>query len=210
MPRQNGKVPAYRLHKPSGQARAIVGGKHIYLGRHSSPASREKYARIIAELSASSPTTAGESPACAQPGLSVNELPLRHIAFARSYYDRNGVVTKEYSGLKEALLPVRQLFGLTRARDFGPKAAKDRAAAIHRQRNLQEPDQPSDQPDQLARFQVGGGGRIDFGVSCTTACNRFRGCGTVALQLGKQSQSSQFWTFTLRAFCHSCLRTWRP
>jgi len=25
------RVPAYRLHKPSGQARVIVDGKHVYL-----------------------------------------------------------------------------------------------------------------------------------------------------------------------------------
>ena len=29
-------VPAYRLHKPSGQARAIVDGRHVYLGKFNS------------------------------------------------------------------------------------------------------------------------------------------------------------------------------
>ncbi len=30
-------VPAYRLHKPSGQVRVIVNGQHVYLGKYDSP-----------------------------------------------------------------------------------------------------------------------------------------------------------------------------
>ncbi len=51
MPRKPGPAPAYRLHKPSGQVRVIVGGDHIYLGRYGATESREKYARVIAESS---------------------------------------------------------------------------------------------------------------------------------------------------------------
>ena len=32
MPRRSPHVPAYRLHKPSGQARVIIDGEHVYLG----------------------------------------------------------------------------------------------------------------------------------------------------------------------------------
>ena len=53
MPRRS--VPSYRLHKPSDQARTIVRGKHIYLGKYNSPESRRKYARLLAEMS--QPTT---------------------------------------------------------------------------------------------------------------------------------------------------------
>ena len=37
MPRQS--VPSYRLHKPSGQARTIILGRHIYLGKYNLPES---------------------------------------------------------------------------------------------------------------------------------------------------------------------------
>ena len=37
MPRKRGHVPGYRLHKPSGQARVIIDGEHIYLGKYGSP-----------------------------------------------------------------------------------------------------------------------------------------------------------------------------
>ena len=50
MPKKNGHVPAYCLHKPSGQARVIINHEHIYLGKFGFAESREKYARLIAEL----------------------------------------------------------------------------------------------------------------------------------------------------------------
>ena len=54
MPKRDGHVPGYLLHKPSGQARVIIDGKHIYLGEYGSPESHEKYARLIAEFSKTS------------------------------------------------------------------------------------------------------------------------------------------------------------
>ena len=56
MPKRKGHVPSYRLHKPSGQARVIINREHIYLGPYGSPESREKYARLIAEMSISAET----------------------------------------------------------------------------------------------------------------------------------------------------------
>ena len=53
MSQKRSRVPAYRLHKPSGQARVIIDGQHIHLGRYGSPESREKYARLIAERAVS-------------------------------------------------------------------------------------------------------------------------------------------------------------
>ena len=122
MPRKYGIVPA-TVSQAFWAGPGIAGGEHS-IWATMDPASREKYARLIAELSAGSATAAAEPPASPPPDLSVNELLLRYFEFAQSYYVRNGVVTKEYSGLKEALLPVRQLFGLTRARDLGQRRLK--------------------------------------------------------------------------------------
>lgn len=41
-------VPSYRLHKSTGQARVIISGKHIYLGKYDTPESWEKYSRVVA------------------------------------------------------------------------------------------------------------------------------------------------------------------
>lgn len=46
---RNRKPPKYRLHKPSGRAYVEIEGKAIYLGKHGSAESRERYARTIAE-----------------------------------------------------------------------------------------------------------------------------------------------------------------
>ena len=43
------KAPSYRRHKKSGQAFFRLGGRQIYLGKHGSPESQEKYRRILAE-----------------------------------------------------------------------------------------------------------------------------------------------------------------
>ena len=49
MPASPRKIPAYRLHKPTGQAVVTLNGRDFYLGRHGSPASRDEYDRLIAE-----------------------------------------------------------------------------------------------------------------------------------------------------------------
>jgi hypothetical protein len=43
------RVPSYREHKPSGQARVIIQGKHFYLGEYGTPESWEMYQRLVAE-----------------------------------------------------------------------------------------------------------------------------------------------------------------
>jgi hypothetical protein len=72
MPRKNGHVPAYRLHKPSGQARAIINHEHVYLGKFGSVESREKYARLIAERNANGGSSSGPP---ARPYPSVTPAP---------------------------------------------------------------------------------------------------------------------------------------
>jgi len=54
MPRPKG-IPAYRLHKASGPARVIIGGRHVAPGPHRSPESHVEYARVVAEYVRRSP-----------------------------------------------------------------------------------------------------------------------------------------------------------
>ena len=51
MPRRKSAlpIPAYGLHRATGQARVVIHGRTAYLGRHDSPGSWEKYRRLIAE-----------------------------------------------------------------------------------------------------------------------------------------------------------------
>ncbi len=42
-------VPKYRLHRPKALAVVTLGGRDIYLGPYSSPASKAEYDRLITE-----------------------------------------------------------------------------------------------------------------------------------------------------------------
>ena len=43
------RLPSYRIHKPTGQAVATIGGRDVYLGKYESRRNRTEYDRIIAE-----------------------------------------------------------------------------------------------------------------------------------------------------------------
>lgn len=133
MPRPK-SVPSYCLHKPSGRARVILDGRQVYLGAYGSPESREAYARLIAErfcpgggnARTSDPpaTVPGSAVSGMDPDLPVNELALRYIEFAETYYVRDGKPTGEVHNVKDALRSLCTLYGTTRAAEFGPRALK--------------------------------------------------------------------------------------
>jgi len=116
-------VPSYGHHKPSGQARVILNGKHIYLGPYGSPESREAYARLIAESCNSSKNSDGKV-AFSRDSLTIDGLLLSYWRFAEEYYQQDGKPTKELACNKEAILPLRELYGSTVAEAFGPKSLK--------------------------------------------------------------------------------------
>ncbi|QDT68260.1 hypothetical protein MalM25_11800 [Planctomycetes bacterium MalM25] len=43
------RVPAYRLHKATGQAVVTVRGKQVYLGRHNCPNPFQRYHEVCAD-----------------------------------------------------------------------------------------------------------------------------------------------------------------
>jgi hypothetical protein len=105
------RVPSYRLHKPSGQGRVIIRGEHIYLGPYGSSESREKYARLIAEHFAAQNSDPRPNSSDGFPDLSIDELLLRYLKFAESYYVKDGKPTKELTCMKEAMgSPAREMF----------------------------------------------------------------------------------------------------
>jgi integrase len=124
MNRRTGRVPAYRLHRPSGQARVIINGRHIYLGKFGSPESHEEYARRIAGLSTDSPSTESDSAPNNVSSLSVNALLLRYWEFAESTYIKDGKPTRELANMADAIWPLRTIFGSLPADQFGPRKLK--------------------------------------------------------------------------------------
>src|SRR5580704_12625966 len=122
MPRP-ARVPAYCLHKPSGQASVILDGRHVYLGPYGSAESREKYSRLMWGRFAigakpDEPPRDNENP-CAS--LSVNELFVQYLRYATGYYVKDGKPTRELSNIKDAMRAVRALYGHSVASSFGPK-----------------------------------------------------------------------------------------
>lgn len=104
------KPPAYRLHKGSGQARVRLNGEEIYLGKFGTPESQAKYAQLIAEYNSSS-IVDGSKPVTLADNLTIAELVLGFLTFAKTYYCKNGKVTDEYDCIKSAVKPLIALYG---------------------------------------------------------------------------------------------------
>ena len=130
MARPRKVIPSYRLHKQSGQAVVtfpLPGGKRkdYLLGRHGSPESRAEYERLLAEFRTNWVVLA--SPTSQEPGsdTTVNELLLAFWKHAENHYRHpDGTHTEELNRFRVSLRPVRELYGHTPAKEFGPRALK--------------------------------------------------------------------------------------
>ncbi len=125
MPRRKSDVPAKTHHKASGQARVRIDGKDHYLGSWGSPEADERYKRIVAEfLTTGKPPEPSRPAGTPEPGRSVNEVLLAFWRHAEGYYVKAGEPTGEIHALRDALRPLRELYGSTAAADFGPLKLK--------------------------------------------------------------------------------------
>jgi integrase len=123
MPKLVNRVPAYSLHKPSGQAKVKYNGKTVYLGRHGSPESHQRYAEFIAKF-----RKRDDPPAIAEPVpgtiLTIGECVLRYFEHARTYYTKNGKPTSELSVIRALIRPLTRHHSDLAVTDFGPKKLK--------------------------------------------------------------------------------------
>jgi integrase len=115
------RLPKYRKHS-SGQARVTLDGKDFLLGAYGSAASQEAYRRKVAEWLETGGKGAHQADAAP---LSINELILSYWKHAADYYGYGVDGDKKDSYcLRDALRVVKELYGRTPARDFGPLALK--------------------------------------------------------------------------------------
>lgn len=122
MTKRSERVPAYRLHKPSGQAVVTLNGQDHYLGRHDTQASRDAYnERIVTWLSHGRTLPLAEQRANVVCVADVCDAFLKWCQ--REYRDAKGNVGREVKNIRLALRPL--VFGdvaALPAAQFGAKA----------------------------------------------------------------------------------------
>lgn len=124
------RQPKYRHYKPKNLAVVRIDGKDHYLGEYDSKESWQKYHQLLADWQSRQglpPTPVPDQ--CGFIGVSV--VVEAYLNFAKTYYRRDGQVTREYGYLLYAFEPLLELFGLSNANEFGPKSLK-----LYRQRLL--------------------------------------------------------------------------
>ena len=90
------RIPSYRLHRASGQGIVTLNGKDHYLGLYDTPESHSKYDQVIADwLKAGTSVKLGRLTVVTdtrveQQMLTVNEVMLRFLEYAATYYSKEG------------------------------------------------------------------------------------------------------------------------
>ncbi len=120
MPKLVNAIPKYRKHA-SGQAVVTIGGKDTYLGKAGTKASKQKYARVVAEWLASDRST---TPISAPGEITISEVCAAFLRHAKQHYVKNGQITDEVASYKVLLSYLKRLYGKTIAAEFGPKGLK--------------------------------------------------------------------------------------
>ncbi len=123
MPRPAALIPAYTLHRASGQAIVRLSGRDHYLGPHGTPESRQKYDRLMAEWLTQGRSTPPPQDSADTTGLLVSEVLLR---FMEQLWPapQTGKTPKEVANFRLVVRCVHNLYGDRPATTFGPLALK--------------------------------------------------------------------------------------
>lgn len=109
-------LPSYRRH-PNGSAFYEYQGKRTYLGPYDEPRSRQRYARVVAQIAAGGPGAV----AVRSDIPTIAELILEYLDYATSYYAAN----KEFKGMTAALKHLYNFAGDIDGREFGSAKLMD-------------------------------------------------------------------------------------
>jgi len=114
-------LPAYRLHRQSGQAIVTLNGHDVLLGVFGSAASKAEYRRRTAEWL----SIGRQLPPAPVQDATIAELMRLYKTHCDVYYRRpDGEPTGEADKIGMALKPLRLLYGPTTANEFGPVKLK--------------------------------------------------------------------------------------
>lgn len=114
------RIPKLRFHKATGKGYAVIDGRTIYFGTYGEDSTEQNYHRYIAEW------LAGEKEAdTPQNEITIAEVIAYYWQHVKRYYVRaDGSATHEQNNIRQAMRPLRELYGCTHAVDFGPRALK--------------------------------------------------------------------------------------
>ena len=126
MPRPRSTIPTYRKHSATGRTavsfyRADGTRTEVILpGKYGSKESKAEYERLLCQLNANN----GKMPIGHRQDLSIDELVLKFMEHANSYYVDLATkeTTSEVVSFRDALRPICRLYGNTPATEFGPLA----------------------------------------------------------------------------------------
>lgn len=114
------RIPTFRHHKATGQGYVVLDGLHLYLGRYDKPCTRQKYHRTIAEWCAN-----GYRLSVEPEDITVSELCAAYWKHAQSHYvSRDGTPTSSLHRVKRVLTPLNELYGRSKAHEFGPTSLR--------------------------------------------------------------------------------------
>jgi integrase len=122
MRKPNVSVPSYRHHKPSGQAVVTLSGKDHYLGPWESESSKAEYKRLLSEWLAANKTALVSTEAITS--ITVAELLVAYLAEAEIAYRKNGKPTSHLHNVKDAIVPLSELYPKEPVSSFGPLKLK--------------------------------------------------------------------------------------
>jgi integrase len=99
-----------------------LNGVDFYCGPWRSSEAKAEYDRLVAEWLANGRSLRRPGQTC--PDLTMTELIARYWKFAHEHYQRDGKPTPEIAKIRDALKPVKRLYGERPAAEFGPLAFK--------------------------------------------------------------------------------------
>lgn len=120
------RVPSYRFHKATGQARVTIDGRDHYLGTFGTPESKAKYNRLIASHLSATPVAPELPPRNGAPsGYPILMLCDEFFAWVtREYRTPEGEPTGSIENIRLALRKLFELFADVEASEFGPLSLK--------------------------------------------------------------------------------------
>lgn len=117
MPRPRNTVPTYRLHRASGQAVVSIPGRgDVYLGKHGTKESRERYARLVVDIAAARAPERRDALRY-DTGPTVSEVCTAWLDKAERTY----VNSSELGCYRPLLRRLNDLFGTSKASTFSAK-----------------------------------------------------------------------------------------